>query len=89
MQSSKSTYATEADFHMNNSVWWVPEQVKEKVYLVMDRHFFFYLFLSVLGLHWCMGFSLAVRSGVALVAVQALQWLLLWWSTDSRVCRLW
>lgn len=88
MQSSKSTYATEADFHMNNSVWWVPEQVKEKVYLVMDRHFFFYLFLSVLGLHWCMGFSLAVRSGVTLVAVQALQWLLLWWNTDSRVCRL-
>ena len=71
MQSSKSTYAKEADFHMNNSVWWDPEQVEEKVYLVMDRHFFFYLFLSVLGLHWCMGFSLAVRSGVALVVVQA------------------
>ena len=71
MQRSKSTYAKEADFHMNNSVWWVPEQVEEKVYLVMDRHFFFCLLLSVLDLHWCMGFSLVVRSGVALVAMQA------------------
>ena len=70
MQRSKSTYAKEADFHMNSSVWWVPEQVEEKFCLVMDRRFFFCLFLSVLGLHWCMGFSLVVRSGVALV-VQA------------------
>ena len=70
MQRSKSTYAKEADFHMNSSVWWVPEQVEEKFRLVMDRRFFFCLFLSVLGLHWCMGFSLVVRSGVAL-AVQA------------------
>ena len=71
MQRSKSTYAKEADFHMNNSVWWVPEQVEEKVYLVTDRHFFFCVSLSVLGLHCCVAFSLVVRSGVALVAVQA------------------
>ena len=52
---------------------------------------FICLFLAVLGLHRCMGFSLVVASGgYSLVAVCGLllRWLLLLWSTGSRVFRL-
>ena len=53
--------------------------------------FVFNLFLSVLGLNCCMGFSLVVASrGYSLVVVLnfSLQWLLLLRSTESRAHRL-
>lgn len=70
MQRSKSTYAKEADFHMNSSVWWVPEQVEEKFCLVMDRRFSSVYFCLCWVFAGAWAFSLVVRSGVALV-VQA------------------
>ena len=44
----------------------------------------FYLFMAVLGLHCCAGFSLVVVSGGLL----SLLWLLLVWSTGSRTVGL-
>ena len=48
-----------------------------------------YLFLAVLGLCYCAGFSLVVASGAALqlwCMGFSLRWLLLLWSMDSSSC---
>ena len=53
---------------------------------------FIYLFLAVLGLYGCSGFSLVAESkGCYLVVVHGplLQWRLWPWSVGSRVPRLW
>ena len=49
--------------------------------------FVFHLFLSVLGLNCCMGFSLVVASGGYSLVNFSLQWLLLLRSTESRAHR--
>ena len=53
---------------------------------------FIYLFLAVLGLHHCMGFSLVAASGGGTVSLQragfSLRWPLSLWNTGPRAFRL-